>query len=99
TPALLHSFPTRRSSDLAKSCRQAEGQQQGRNVLPRLQGDDRLPGDADALGQFLLGQLAVVEAEPPNPVRKFLRALIRHPYVPPRSEEHTSELQSRFDLV
>src|SRR5262249_40439858 len=45
----------------AESGSEAETQQKGRHVLSGLYGNDRLAGDADPLGQFLLGQLAVVE--------------------------------------
>src|SRR5207249_10291146 len=67
-PRLLHSFPTRRSSDLpalhARLCHPA-----------RLR--SRLDRRADRAGHELRGG----------------------PGHPQRSEEHTSELQSRFDLV
>src|SRR5699024_12868955 len=66
----LHSFPTRRSSDLPGQRRR------GRQVEERVHGEgvhDQHSGDA-------------VERD-----RRLLR--------PQRSEEHTSELQSRFDLV
>src|SRR5947209_16307838 len=60
----LHSFPTRRSSDLAR----AEGRRQG---VPRLRGAEPRPLRAPGVS--------------PSGVR--------------RSEEHTSELQSRQYLV
>src|SRR5438067_9850052 len=56
----LHSFPTRRSSDLHPGCRSKPGQ---RHAVRRVRGG--------------LGRTATRD----------------------RSEEHTSELQSRFDLV
>src|SRR5437773_7541966 len=59
-PPDLHSFPTRRSSDL------------GQRRLDRLA----------QLGDLRIGQGAV-----------------RRPELQPRSEEHTSELQSHHDLV
>src|SRR5699024_12390926 len=82
---LLYSFPTRRSSDLYTD----------RDRL-RLEGDslrfcvisDNLPADyhrelATELAATQLLEARIVEVDPPRP----------------RSEEHTSELQSRFDLV
>src|SRR6266545_799784 len=59
---------------------EAEGQQEGRNVLPSLQSDDRLAGDADPLGKLLLGQFPMVEPEPTNPVLEFFLLLSRHPW-------------------
>src|SRR3546814_7506681 len=77
-----------------------------RSIPPRLQRDDRLPGNAAGLRQRLLGHLAVFEAQaadlvddrcaahrrlPPSPTST-RRALNAGPSS--RSEEHTSELQS-----
>src|SRR4051794_24002491 len=45
---------------------QPEGQEQRRDVLPGLERDDRLPRDADALGQGLLSHLAVLEPQLPD---------------------------------
>src|SRR5207249_12296113 len=88
----LHSFPTRRSSDLY----QRETAQQRLQVLDRVDAPD--PGDRRDCrlrgeGREILWIDSVVDgldrgrmrAEPPLPAC--------------RSEEHTSELQSRFDLV
>src|SRR5699024_11874748 len=63
----LHSFPTRRSSDL--------------QVEPAVVG-----GDLRSLDQLL-------------PLQQQVRAAHGTDLVQVRSEEHTSELQSRFDLV
>src|SRR5436309_15574943 len=70
----LHSFPTRRSSDLL--------------FLAGLRDLERAVGDALALGGGALGVLAAGE-EVGARVAKRKR----------RSEEHTSELQSRENLV
>ena len=40
-----------------------EGHLQRRRIPALLDGDDGLPGDADALGQFGLGHLAVLEPQ------------------------------------
>src|SRR5207249_9583089 len=81
----LHSFPTRRSSDLAAAA----------GIVAAL---ERIPGLAGVVGvpsAFALvagaALLAAVVA----------RARTEHRTDPKaeRSEEHTSELQSRFDLV
>src|SRR5699024_12426458 len=61
----LHSFPTRRSSDLSSEDMAAA-------MVPHMKPDDRV---------------LLLRAEEANAV------------LPDRSEEHTSELQSRFDLV
>src|SRR5699024_11741402 len=70
----LHSFPTRRSSDLRSSRSGGTG-----------------PGAACA-------RRLPRPAEWPRPARRALRRR-GGPRRPARSEEHTSELQSRFDLV
>src|SRR5690349_24645110 len=67
----LHSFPTRRSSDLADPPGAPESPQESTRGVDRF--------DADGIG--ILGPEST---SPPTP---------------PRSEEHTSELQSRRDLV
>src|SRR5690606_40600919 len=78
----LHSFPTRRSSDLS-------------------QVDDSAPGAhfvylAGALRQFDLAYLHLVapDAVEPESLDRALAVQMRR-----RSEEHTSELQSRENLV
>src|SRR5207249_10480437 len=74
-PRVLHSFPTRRSSDLPRGHRSAEGRLGAdfRSTASRSPNDSRAEAEERVL--------------PP----RLLRAN--------RSEEHTSELQSRFDLV
>src|SRR5699024_12707696 len=78
----LHSFPTRRSSDLVVL-------EVPTNGLPRV-----LHWGQD-LGELTEADLEALVASGPQ------RALTSLPSngVPARSEEHTSELQSRFDLV
>src|SRR5699024_12442148 len=69
----LHSFPTRRSSDLS------------------LLENGRLKA-GDLVGLFSYGSGAMAEFYSANVVEGYEKQLHR-------SEEHTSELQSRFDLV
>src|SRR5207249_10116680 len=90
----LHSFPTRRSSDLAYC---------GRRPVPEL---------LARLRSAPLSQTGELEAEASGEIVRALVAVLL-PLVaqiqqlsaaiaaalPQRSEEHTSELQSRFDLV
>src|SRR5437868_12580300 len=73
-PPELHSFPTRRSSDLPP--RDREGRELDRADLENAVGQQGAARGA-------LGALS----ESPEPAAGL------------RSEEHTSELQSRFDLV
>src|SRR5699024_12004511 len=77
----LHSFPTRRSSDLGQARKRGEQQEERvrRTGIAVAGGDPRGGGGPPQLGE------AVVHREQ--------RATDE------RSEEHTSELQSRFDLV
>src|SRR5690606_41757680 len=90
----LLSFPTRRSSDLA-----------GFTVyMPSLFGRDGAVPDAEE-GKAVF-QRACVSAEfhafamnRSSPVTQWLRALARQAHAECRSEEHTSELQSRENLV
>src|SRR5699024_12848567 len=70
----LHSFPTRRSSDLIR-----RKQCFGARCFPDKQ--------TDGAGIVICRQKIIVSVP-----RKYNRELLR-------SEEHTSELQSRFDLV
>src|SRR5207249_12190874 len=74
-PPDLHSFPTRRSSDLQLTLNHGV-------YLTKAVGGTPVAIDAVALWK---PQLVVVDIEMRLPER--------------RSEEHTSELQSRFDLV
>src|SRR5699024_12691227 len=74
----LHSFPTRRSSDLFRICREFQHCGYGEP-----------PSQADPASQDLPPWLFAPHSGP------FPRIFRRGN----RSEEHTSELQSRFDLV
>src|SRR5699024_12617148 len=82
---LLRSFPTRRSSDLAR-------RGAGRDLFLHLR------------GEFLLDPALPLQPHPRGAAR-VRDGGHRRPRGPPtagdrgRSEEHTSELQSRFDLV
>src|SRR5690349_23037112 len=79
----LHSFPTRRSSDLALSLEALSPEAIICDVgYPK----NLLPGFAPAEGAVFLGGLGQVRGR-----------LRLHPDL--RSEEHTSELQSRRDIV
>src|SRR5207249_7877371 len=95
----LHHFPTRRSSDLKA---QLELPEAARSELAALVGD-RLRDDDDARRTFAvdgwpLGKVWTasgdVAAYPAAVVASVSAEEVRE-----RSEEHTSELQSRFDLV
>src|SRR5207249_10066873 len=98
-PQEPHPFPTRRSSDLAKQ------RQRGLEVgIAGGQVDDKT-------GPFLLAQLGKTPFDAAH--RRAPASTLRSLSAPgggegrgevgdsrtPRSEEHTSELQSRFDLV
>src|SRR5699024_12586751 len=93
----LHSFPTRRSSDLGSVPFANAGlllnilcvcaplitdEPLGRNAVVSLLG---------VIAILPLGYLIASCLKPPGPFPR--------PLSPTRSEEHTSELQSRFDLV
>src|SRR5699024_12799754 len=79
----LPSFPTRRSSDLAASSTPV-----GRSR--------RSPPTVSSTGNPAARTCSTARSSPSIPGRG---AYSSSPPRPPRSEEHTSELQSRFDLV
>src|SRR5207249_10856706 len=87
SPLALHSFPTRRSSDLAGPF--------WRRIAPSPQRWRFFPWTSSRW----------VRASPPNcaasrwPTSRRMTPPARRRAPPSRSEEHTSELQSRFDLV
>src|SRR5204863_2395565 len=85
----LLSFPTRRSSDLATA------------DIPEPQWgwSRRRRGWSSGVGTNLLGEVLVCQTESSRRVRACGRIESRRPRDRRRSEEHTSELQSRRDLV
>src|SRR5699024_12668432 len=92
-PRDLDAFPTRRSSDLEDRGRASGGAGSERVLAPADRGDAVLVGPDHGVD-------AVAEVE--------LRQQVRHMgldrghaviWAYERSEEHTSELQSRFDIV
>src|SRR5206468_12322344 len=88
TPPALHSFPTRRSSDLGF---RDDPDSRLRSVGAAHDSADVVVVDADRLGGEPLGDQGYGERDCNDAdARESLR---------PRSEEHTSELQSRSDLV
>src|SRR5207247_9347779 len=94
--ALSRSFPTRRSSDLALIPVVAGGT--GFYLRALLDGLFRAPSRDDALRTRLAGR----EQSRPGSLHRLLRRFdspAAQAIHPNRSEEHTSELQSRVDLV
>src|SRR5690606_41631288 len=98
-PRQLHSYPTRRSSDL-------RGTMVGRNVASAAM---KAPRGRAALQRGYASRNSESEAPlrlkngrnipPPGVTQAFLPVLPRAKDAEPRSEEHTSELQSRENLV
>src|SRR5205085_12632753 len=94
---VLHSFPTRRSSDLKTFriplyfCGQPVGSRRGTNETEHRRSLDGGPPACDTLVNLYRVEVTVAH----NPVD---RAIPEHLDVP-RSEEHTSELQSQSNLV
>src|SRR5699024_12575627 len=84
-PRDLHSFPTRRSSDLELLSQLWAQAREHNKAIPVLRRAARMSEDGDLY--FRLGQSLLASED----YEKSENAL--------RSEEHTSELQSRFDLV
>src|SRR5206468_5793836 len=98
SPLLFHSFPTRRSSDL--QVRKALDEQFIRfeeligQRPTHLDSHHNVHRDPRALPHFLaLAEEHVLPLREHSPVRYFSK------FYGQRSEEHTSELQSRSDLV
>src|SRR5207249_10339169 len=89
SPPDLHSFPTRRSSDLITSILYGDGYSAG---LTYHLGTDRLLSIRTKRGTETVQDLKYEWYENGNLRR-------RNDVQRSRSEEHTSELQSRFDLV
>src|SRR5262249_58074828 len=90
TPRHLHSFPTRRSSDLFRIGRDELGQRVGRDLVPP---------DAECAGRDGPHEQVVVP-ERGSKILKISQIDYRGFEQPVRrSEEHTSELQSLTNLV
>src|SRR5699024_12663003 len=94
-PRAIHACPTRRSSDLSVVAIVFYGANLGHNAWPSL--DD---------GYRYYAVLLVEDLSHAELLAQNALDLVRHYYfstkvlfVDHRSEEHTSELQSRFDLV
>src|SRR5207302_5811181 len=87
-PRAPHSFPTRRSSDLARSHQVLRERSAGAPV-----------DDASALERREHGLVVALRAERPELHRHEVRHGLVPVQDPDRSEEHTSELQSRENLV
>src|SRR5699024_12385743 len=82
-PVVLHSFPTRRSSDLVAV-----------EDLPDLYGRSN---DTGGMGHHPAGEGGHCPAAPLGTGGEVVGVVLIYRMI--RSEEHTSELQSRFDLV
>src|SRR5207248_11506719 len=80
----LHSFPTRRSSDLHRLCEQIQSGAIDQPWLRGIEQQDNIFADLSTAIEFL-------PAPPHSPAILSAKML--------RSEEHTSELQSPYDLV
>src|SRR5699024_11359812 len=96
-PSDSHSFPTRRSSDLARfksfsSKAEAEAAFKAASETQTTKSSRPLPNKKidNQQTQYIQDSISVDAACSGNPGAMEYRA---------RSEEHTSELQSRFDLV
>src|SRR5699024_12596901 len=85
-----HSFPTRRSSDLYGST--VASMRRADSSLRRPPGSRRTPARSSASVMDVIAALS-------TSTDRRGRAGRKHTHYPLRSEEHTSELQSRFDLV
>src|SRR5699024_12846426 len=93
---LLHPFPTRRSSDLASkpgACITVDSEDR-----TYLVGRGLVPTSNTQLMAFSAYQYAQ-EGRPVIVIDPKPGSDLRESFKDPRSEEHTSELQSRFDLV
>src|SRR5699024_12383619 len=90
---VLHSFPTRRSSDLAVIFHEPEPADIVRGAVAA--------GDRDATIRIRLGLPSDqrIEAHGTTVIEFAEHTDATGEFVTQRSEEHTSELQSRFDLV
>src|SRR5207248_11780560 len=94
----LHSFPTRRSSDLKMTG------EQGRIYGVDIQAEmlKMLKARAEEQGVRNITPVLSTATDPKLPKGKIdliLLVDVYHEFSHPRSEEHTSELQSPYDLV
>src|SRR5207249_11206192 len=89
---LLPSFPTRRSSDLGAAL--AEHEQRAYASCAVASASSTRP-----LASYACASRCVSMGSRPSSAGAARTAAIARPGWPRRSEEHTSELQSRFDLV
>src|SRR5207253_10232180 len=93
----LPSFPTRRSSDLIPRIPRADAGLDG--GVPRAAGPAAVPPGAGIVRRRLVWFVRVVAAWAAGMAIRLARRLARRPPRIWRSEEHTSELQSRGHLV
>src|SRR5207248_5368387 len=95
-PPPLHSFPTRRSSDLFRTQKAAQ-----RSILVQIvEGESASPDDCSQIGKCVVRDLPpTLPAQTPIEVRFHYQDNGRLTVNVVRSEEHTSELQSPYDLV
>src|SRR5690606_39663656 len=97
-PRALHSFPTRRSSDLASACASVLQQMNSTPWTPDwIMWATALPPAPPTPTTLITVPFALVSS-----ISKFIIIGLLHIYpriVMNRSEEHTSELQSRENLV
>src|SRR5206468_13014917 len=95
----LHSFPTRRSSDLPHGvqwmCEARLGDPRRARSLPEIRQQNVLPDMQEAIKQPTLAPEA---ADGLSAAALRAEAWAGEPFLHPRSEEHTSELQSRSEL-
>src|SRR5690606_40196102 len=89
SPRHPHPFPTRRSSDLARSTPGADARPKREHLRAQVRESDGEPGTVRATG----GEPGTVRATGGG------SGVMRLARLPDRSEEHTSELQSRENLV
>src|SRR5439155_19622092 len=95
SPQHIHSFPTRRSSDLSRGEVMIDRKQVAQLRLVEFQRPQALSGQGGGL-------FSALPNDPPKPAQKTEVAgqhLESANVNPLRSEEHTSELQSRGHLV
>src|SRR5207249_11065353 len=94
----LFSLPTRRSSDLNTKVPSGPrttfniGEIEGGTSVNSVPYEAKIKVDIRSENEEELGRLE-------SALRESIAAGVRDEMAPPRSEEHTSELQSRFDLV